>query len=301
MDWDRSKPNSETKTLNKMETIPNSNEYFRIGRFVGSMDKSVRSMPSSVTLECWEKWFVEALDALRVLHTHGLVHGCLDSNSFRIDEEKKLRIGNVTKVRKLEDPLPIEAFRPQDLVYPPEVLFRFGREEEYSFSTIYEALKEKNSMFERFPSFFPSMLVRRNFENVHNTMDTVDHRKSDIWMLANTFFNIYIDLLSKPNIHTSEFYRMYHDKFKDLLGKMLHPNPSVRPFAEVALSEWGYKWKSDEAENDAENAVSTADAVSPVLQTNDSSNSVPQKKPRLVLTGARDPSGRNKTRKNLRS
>jgi hypothetical protein len=301
-----------------MEAIPDKDTYFRIGRFVGSVDKTMRQMLTSVVIDCWEKWFIEALDALRVLHAHGLVHGCLDLNAFRIDEENTLRIGNLSVVRKREDPLPMEAFRAQDLTYPPEVLFRFGREEGYAFSTMFEALKEKHSMFDLFPSFFPGMLLRQNFEKAHAKMDSSDSRAADIWMLANTFFRVYVDLLSNPKMIRSAFYKEKHDMFKEVLGFMLHPIPSVRPSAEAVLAEFGYKWKEyavldetdDEEEKEEEKqevaaSIDEKPVVSVVEHVEIPSipdpQPLPQRKPRLVLTKALDRGGHNKTRKNPRS
>jgi hypothetical protein len=289
-----------------MEAIPNVDAFFRVGRFVGGSDKTMRQLHVSTVLECWEKWFTEALDALRILHSHGFVHGCLDLHAFRIDDQKTLRIGNLSSVRKVEDPLPLEAFRAENLTFPPEVLFQFGREEGDSFSTLYGELKGKNSMFELFPPFFPSMLLRQSFERCFQELDTVDPRKSDVWMLANTFFRFYVDLLSNPKTMSSEFYVQKHDSFKKLLGPMLHPVPSVRPTAEVCLQNWGYNYAQTEPEPEPEpkelkqvNSVSeTASVSASVYET---SNSDPPKKPRLVLTSGLGPAGRNKTRKNLRN
>jgi hypothetical protein len=293
-----------------MEAVPDKDTYFRTGRFVGSVDKTMRQMLTSVVVECWEKWFIEALHALRVLHKHGLVHGCLDLNAFRIDEENTLRIGNLSVVRNQEDALPMEAFRAQDLTYPPEVLFRFGREEGYAFSTMFEALKEKHSMFDLFPSFFPGMLLRQNFEKAHAKMDTCDPKAADICMLANTFFRVYVDLLSNPKMIRSDFYKEKHDMFKDVLGRMLHPIPSVRPSAEAVLAEFGYKWKDQTEEEDTsptvekpvEKPIEFVETVERVeIPSIPDPQPLPQKKPRLVLAKALDRAGHNKTRKNLRS
>lgn len=304
---------------------------FRTGPMILSREKTLRNVPSRIAFEFWDAWVCQALEALHWLHSNGFRHGCLDAGSFRIDDKNQLRIvirpGTGVPA---SDPFEQEPFDPQNKVYPPEHLMRIGRDEGYSFSTLFDFIESNNYAYDFIPSQFINLAyTKRSYETVFRVLDIVDSRNGDSWMLANIFLDAYLEHLTWPEVFSTTFYRTEHEQFMGVLERLLCVHPSQRFTAMEALRVWnpGYArgvhyepeiYRKPKLTESSEipslpSVPSLTSEISEVpcvsSETSDVVSDVPssdpptvhQKRPRLVLNGPHDPSVRNKTRRNLRS
>ncbi len=176
-------------------------------------------------------------------------------------------------------------------------------------------LETQNKAFE----IIESMV--RIFMNVKSyDLEPIDPVKEQVWLFGYKWLESYYGLLADPHVMRSEFYKKEHDRFLALLKKCLAIKASSRITFVDALREWYpksdlLKDSSDDEDDESADASFAAKAkknddlsktppvVLPVTQVAVSPPTVSSStvKRRLVLTVSRDPEGRSKTRRNLRS
>jgi hypothetical protein len=135
--------------------------------------------------------------------------------------------------------------------------------------------------------------------------------KEQVWMFGLRWFNKYYERLLDSSTLRSEFYRRDHGKFLDLLKKMLNPNPAHRISFRDALLAWyplsdvlkrEYPTEDDDDDESigpASQTAAPAPVSPPAALAPAASQTSGGGKRRLVLAGFHDPSGRNRTRRNL--
>lgn len=281
--------------------------------------KALKQVNPKVAMQHWGVWFCQALEALAWLHAHGYHHGFIDSASLRIDETT-----NTFKLYLRPQGIVVgKEFNAGHTVYPPEILLKQAYEEGLSFSTAYDLLESKNLSLELCETQLDLDYSERVLQFVWKHMGILDPYKADVWMLGLTFLKQYLEFLTWPGVLTTTFYREDHDRFMECLACMLEAHPAKRISAEAAFYMWSPPLilYGESEEPDAESmlppveanvVLANSDPVETVAQTvvsavpvsvcdgQPSVTAVPKPR-RLVLSGYRDPAGRNKTRRNLRN
>ncbi len=290
----------------QIANIPNAEKYFRWGSFLTFKDKTIRTKQASILFERWEQWVTEALEALQALHQSGFVHGAIEPSALQIGNDNRLRIGRIMHMRRADDPLPIERFDPHDHIDPPEVLLHNARHEVIPFSNILHALQTYNYSFDQIPSLFPNLSYDAEVLETIYDIDVINAKKIDVWMLGNTLMTVYLEMLAMPEVFSTPFYRTEHERFMNLLERMLHANPTSRISIDDALILWNrstikksFTAENDEIEESLSSSSSVVESLLPSSTVPSTSTVVPYR--RLVLNERRDPSARNKTRRNPRN
>ncbi len=186
---------------------------------------------------------------------------------------------------------------------PPERHHTLGTVLGLSSNTIQQALEQQNHAFEIIESMLRIYLTQKSF------VGTIDPVKEQVWYFAYKWLETYYELLKSPTILRSVFYKHDHERFLNLLRKMLANQPVNRCTFVQALRIWDPSnptLKSDD--DDAVLHAATDDhakTTPPVPETRQPASvtaSVPSSTARrLVLTRQYDPAGRSKTRRNPRS
>lgn len=170
------------------------------------------------------------------------------------------------------------------------------------------------------------------------SIQEVNPVKEQVWLFGYQWLSTYYSRLVEPSVTRSEFYRIHHQSFLNLLRSMLQVQPRNRSTFVQALREWCPSssllqeiqipvpaeeprillrempaptqpgepldsYEQLEAANDAplvSSSVSGSSFVSSVSPVKPVT-SVGGVKPRLVLTRPADPEERNKTRRSRRS
>lgn len=296
--------------MDRLNDIPDADMLFQRGRrlAMNSVDIPLSKTSAQMAMDHWATWVAQALRALSALHDAGLAHGCIDGAALRVDPEAAvLRLGglqNVFNSARRQDP-PRESFNPRSIVYPPERLMAQGREDGLTFSAIYAAIEGENYAFDQIPAIFVDLEYSRPvMRHMYETLDPMDFQAGDVWMLANTLFTVYDNLLgTTPYVMSTNFYRAHHDDFMDLMEGMLELEPAKRITAADALSRWLSLTASAAAETpSSEPSVKQSDSKLSDSKQSDSKLSDPKpKRPHLVLSGPLDRAGRNRTRRSPRS
>jgi len=167
-------------------------------------------------------------------------------------------------------------------------------------------LETQNKAFEMIESMVRVFLST----NVYKKLGAIDPVKEQVWLFGHKWLDIYYEMLAEPHILRSEFYRKEHEKFMGLLGKLLCMVPAQRPTFMDALRIW-YPTSEllKEARDDSSEKDDLAKKLPEVLSVPHERPPQPclsvaapsLQRPRLVLTGSRDPAGHNKTRRNRRN
>lgn len=165
------------------------------------------------------------------------------------------------------------------------------------------------------------------------TLQTINPVKEQVWLFGYQWLSTYYSRLVEPTVTRSEFYRVHHQSFLNLLRTMLQVHPQNRCSFVQALREWcpsssllqeiqiplpaeeprillrempsksqpGEPLDSyEQLESTLETPANDAPSVS-VSGSSSASSSAALAKPRLVLTRPSDPEERNKTRRSRRS
>ena len=188
-------------------------------------------------------------------------------------------------------------------------------------------LETQNKAFEIIESMVRIFMNLKSYD-----VESIDPVKEQVWLFGYKWLESYYGLLADPHVMRSEFYKKEHDRFLALLKKCLVIKASSRITFIDALREWYPKSdllkdssddeddesadEDDESANEDDESADasvaaknddlskTPPAVLPVTQqlvvTPPTVSSLTVKR-RLVLTVSRDPEGRSKTRRNLRS
>lgn len=293
--------------MDRLQDIADADTMFQRGRrlALNSMDRALSQVSAQMAMDHWATWVAQALRALSALHDAGLAHGSIDGAALRVDPETAaLRLGglqNVFDVRVRQEP-PHESFNPRSTVYPPERLMAQGREDGLTFTAIYAAIEGDNYAFDQIPAIFTELAYSRPImRHMYETLDPMDYQAGDVWMLANTLFTVYDNLLgTTPYVMSTDFYRAHHDDFMDLMESMLELEPAKRITAADALSRWLSLTEPPSVSPAPSSASFSVPSVSPLL-SDVKQGDVKPRRPHLVLSGPLGRAGRNKTRRNPRN
>jgi hypothetical protein len=93
-------------------------------------------------------------------------------------------------------------------------------------------LETQNRAFEIIESMLRIFLTPKTY------VSTLDPVKEQVWLFGCRWLEIYYGLLTEPTILRSEFYRKDHERFLELLRRMLHPVPTLRARFIDILRAW---------------------------------------------------------------
>jgi hypothetical protein len=277
----------------KIQDSADATKYFSFAsrNHVGAGDKALSQRAESrEAWDMWETWVQQAIDAVRRLYELGYVHGAISPAVLRVDDS--LKLGGLQHVRPRGSLPPLDVFHANTLYTPPELLLYWGAKQGIPFSNMAHALKQENWPMDQIETFFPEHThtdtVLHSIYTAANTNITDLDEASSVWMLGYSLLTVYATMLQNAFAINSEFYKNRHVDFLNLIGAMVHPDPSKRP----KISELIWSVPSVvETTAAAETVVdSTAETVKPSVRYR-----------RLALSAPSDPAGRNKTRRNPRS
>jgi hypothetical protein len=297
--------------MNTFQTISESDRsrYFTTNSrmLVGAADVSIAAIPPAEAIKSFDEWVRALLEALKLLHDADLIHGGIDVGSLRIGAEgqARLRIAGQT-LRTTGDPMPRQSFDVHVLSAAPEQLLWNGKSQGLPFSTMYAALMRENFAIDRIGSMFPTLRYGRpclfaTYELME--MSPPDGAATDVWMLANALMMVYSEILTWGFVISSDFYQTKHEQFMDLLEHMLECDPRKRWTVDQLLEAWKHDGRADAAAATPVAPIvaeSAAAAESPASETAAPVETDARRRP-LDLSALHGPSGRNRTRKNLRN